>query len=111
MSSEKLLKQKTQADIQSAMKRFRSAQGMYEAPPTDVIDYGSYDQLSRAQIDQGVIAMVHQLNLSGGSVSDMDLYKLVRTYLWDEGARMAINEIVDGKTRHVPVTMQSCSLG
>lgn len=111
MSFEKTLKQETQVEIQSAVKRFRNALGMYEAPPTDVIDSGSYDLLSRAQIDQGVVALVLQLNLSGGSVSDMDLYKIVRAYLWDEAAREAINEIVDGKTRYVPVAMQSCSLG
>lgn len=56
-----------------------------------------YQNLSRLQIDQAVIAFVLHLNLSGGSVGDMDLYKLVRTYLWDEGAMAEINKIVERK--------------
>jgi hypothetical protein len=39
--------------------------------------------------------LVLATNLSGGSVeNDVDLYKLVRTYLWDDEARGEINAVV-----------------
>ncbi len=86
---------KAQLQIQDAMREFSG--GGRNEPPTQTVSYGNYKKLSRHQIDQGVIALVLQLNLSGGSICDMDLYKLVRTYLWDEEARANINEIVDDK--------------
>jgi len=40
------------------------------------------------------VALVLECNLSGGSIGDMDLYKLVRCYLHSEEARAEINAIV-----------------
>jgi hypothetical protein len=62
--------------------------------PEQVVKSGSYKTLSRHQIDQGVIALVLAANLSGGSMGDMDLYRLARTYLWSDEARTEINAVV-----------------
>jgi hypothetical protein len=90
--NDKLLKLKTQADINRALKEYRGES--YVEPPTKTICHDSYDELTRHQIDQGVIALAHACNLSGGSIDDVDLYKLVRTYLLDHGARAKINAVV-----------------
>jgi hypothetical protein len=94
IDKEQQLKTKTQQTIQAAMREFREG-GVFD-PPNEVIDSAHYNKLTRLQIDQGVIAMVLQLNLSGGSVGEVDLYRLIRSYLWDEETRVEINKIVDG---------------
>jgi hypothetical protein len=75
-----------------ALKSFRGES--YVEQPKTVISSENYGALSRHQIDQGVVALVVHSNLSGGSVGDMDLYKLVRTYLLDPRARSEINAVV-----------------
>jgi DNA-binding transcriptional regulator YdaS (Cro superfamily) len=90
--TEKLLKQASIADINAALKRFRGPS--FVEPPKQVVDCDEYKQLNRLQIDQGVIALVLACNLSGGSVGDMDLYRLIRTYLLDQSARDEINDVV-----------------
>jgi len=80
------------AAINAAMKNYRGES--YVEPPKKTVCIDDYRRLSRFQSDQGVIALVHAANLSGGSIDDMDLYKLVRTYLWDDEARSAINAVV-----------------
>jgi len=79
--------------INQALKNYRGA--MYVNPPKKVIKSDNYARLSRDQLDQAVIAMVHAANLSGGSVGDVDLYKLVRTYLQCDTAGTEINAVVD----------------
>jgi hypothetical protein len=107
MVSDKLLKAKAQEAIRSALEAYRGGgTGLYESPPKETVAYGNYDKLNRHQIDQGVVALVLHLNLSGGSVADMDLYKLVRTYLWDEDARSKINKVVEEKNL---INCPSCS--
>ncbi|AIY39907.1 hypothetical protein LT85_0747 [Collimonas arenae] len=90
--SDKQLKQKSVAVINAALKLYRGP--AYVSPPKKVVGYADYQKLTRHQIDQGVISLVHACNLSGGSVEDMDLYKLVRTYLWHREARAEINAVV-----------------
>ena len=94
MGSDKQLKIKTQQTIQSAMREFSGGEDII--PPKKVIDSASYKNLDRRQIDQGVVALILQLNLSGGSVGNVDLYNLIRTYLLNEDARVAMNKVVDG---------------
>lgn len=89
---ERSQKLQCQATINSALKNYRG--DSYVEPPTKVIKSDSYEKLSRQQSDQGVIAFVHACKLSGGSVGNMDLYKLMRTYLWHPEARADINAIV-----------------
>lgn len=89
---DKQLKQKSVQIINSALKLFRGPS--YVKPSTKVVDYENYEKLTREQCDQGVIALVHACNLSGGSVDNMDLYRLVRQYLWDLDARNEINKII-----------------
>jgi hypothetical protein len=67
----------------------------YVEPPKQLITLFKYKQLDRLQIDQGVIAFVLACNLSGGSMGDMDMYKLSRAYLWNENARAEINAVVE----------------
>jgi hypothetical protein len=93
MDTDKRLKIKTQEAIQSAMREFNGGEDC--AAPKNIIDSANYHKLDRRQIDQGVIALLLQLNLSGGSVGNVDLYRLIRTYLWDESARVEMNKIVD----------------
>lgn len=78
--------------INQALKVYRGAS--YVSPPKKVIYSDNYDRLSRDQSDQAVIALVHAANLSGGSVGDVDLYKLFRTYLQCGIARTEINAVV-----------------
>lgn len=89
----KQLKQKSMGIINFALKLYRGL--AYVKPPTKVVDYESYEKLSREQCDQGVISLVHACNLSGGSVMNMDLYKLIRNYLWYPEARVEINAVVN----------------
>jgi len=90
MDKRKLLQNITQQVIQTAMMEYSGVEA-----PKKVIHYDEYDELSRRQIDQGVLALSFQLNLTGASMVDVDLYRLVRTYLWNKEARSAMNEIVD----------------
>lgn len=78
--------------IADAMKNFRG--NSYVKQSEKVVSYGNYNELSREQSDQGVVALVVHCNLSGGSVAEMNLYKLIRTYLWSGHARSEINAVV-----------------
>lgn len=89
--TDKQVKIIAKAEINKALKLFRPS---YVKQHVDVVDHASYKKLSRDQIDQGVIAFVLECNLSGGSIMDMDLYKLLRTYLWNPDARAEINAVV-----------------
>ncbi|PWF44005.1 hypothetical protein [Massilia glaciei] len=91
--TDKTLKQEATIQINQALRLCRG-QESYVAPPNETVTCGSYRMLDRFQCDQGVVALVLACNLSGGSVNDVDLYKLVRTYLWDECARAEINAVV-----------------
>lgn len=88
-----LLKLNAQTAINQALKKYLGKS--YVEPPAKKIYSDEYNKLSRLQIDQGVIALVHSCNLSGGSIGDVDLYKLVRTYLFDQEARAKINAVVE----------------
>lgn len=87
----KLLKKSSMAIINDALKLYCGPS--YVKPPTKVVD-GDYRRLTREQCDQGVVALVHACNLAGGSGMDVDLYKLMRNYLWHPEARVAINAVV-----------------
>ena len=94
MTLDQLNKKSARAMISDAMKIFRGPESYVKQHKERVFSDG-YDKLSRHQIDQGVIALVLECNLSGGSVSGgVDLYKLVRTYLWDPQARSEMNAVV-----------------
>lgn len=92
MTLNQLNKKTAREIIADAMKIFRGAS--YVKQPTKLITSGNYGDLSRGQIDQGVVAFLVHCNLSGGSVGFMDLYKLIRTYLWNPQARTEINVVV-----------------
>lgn len=62
--------------------------------PKEEITFGRYATLNRDQIDNAVVGMRLLLNLSGASMGNVDLYELVRVYLWDEEARELMNEVV-----------------
>ena len=70
-------------------------EGTFIEPPAERVGFDEYHRLSRFQIDQGVVALVHVCNLTGGSVGDVNIYKLMRVYLLDADARAAINAIVE----------------
>ena len=89
------VKRKAQELIQGAMKLYRGES--YVQMPQYSVSSEELHTLNRLQIDQGVVAMVLHLNLAGGSLGCMNLYTLVRTYLWDEDARAAMNVIVAEK--------------
>ncbi len=92
VTDDKKLKKISVSNINAALTLYRGHS--YVNPPTQVVDYENYENLTREQCDQGVIALVHACNLSGGSVMDMDLYKLIRIYLWHPNARAEINAVV-----------------
>lgn len=45
-------------------------------------------------INTGVVVLTDYLNLSGGSVSDIDLYRLLEVYFKDINKRKLINEVL-----------------
>jgi hypothetical protein len=92
MTLDQLNKKSARAFIADAMKIFRGPS--YVKQPKKVISSASYNDLSRHQLDQGVIAMVVHCNLTGGPILDVNLYKLMRTYLWSTQARTEINAVV-----------------
>jgi hypothetical protein len=87
-----LNKKSAQAIIADAMKIFRGPS--YVKQSKKMIGTNAYDKLTNEQLDQGVVALVLHCNLTGGSVSDMNLYKLLRTYLQSSDARTEINGVV-----------------
>lgn len=93
MTENQVMKKTAQAIISDALKIFRGS-GWFVKQNKKSVCSDSYDKLSREQLDQGVVALVLECNLSGGSVIDMDLYKLIRTYLWSPEARTEINGVV-----------------
>lgn len=92
MTPDQIIKQRSVTAINKALEDYRGA--AYIEPPKKVVTSGHYGDLSRLQIDQAVVALIHACNLSGGSMGDMDLYKLVRTYLWSDEARNEMNAVV-----------------
>lgn len=58
------------------------------------IGSGSWADLDNFEIDRGVIKLVEYLNLTGGSIGNMALYKLVRNYLKNEAIRKDINQVL-----------------
>ena len=51
----------------------------------------AHEALSAEDINHGITAFVLFTNLSGGSVGDIQLYKLLQAYLLDPGKRAALN--------------------
>lgn len=92
MTENQVRKAQAQGLIAQALEVFRGES--YVEQPKKVISSERYDDLSREQLDQSVIALVVHSNLSGGSVGDMNLYKLIRTYLRNPTARSEINAVV-----------------
>ena len=52
------------------------------------------DQLTIAEINDAAWTAAMWLNLGGGSVGTIDLYRLLQAYLLDEAKQKEINEIV-----------------
>jgi hypothetical protein len=92
MTSDQLERRKAVRSINQGLKARR--EGEYVQPSSKVIRSNQYNKLSRHQIDQAVIAFVLAANISGGSVGDVDLYRLARAYLWDEEVRAKVNQVV-----------------
>lgn len=92
MTLDQLNKKSARAIIADAIKIFRGPS--YVKQSKKAIGSSAYDKLRRDQLNQGVIAMVLHCNLTGGSILDVDLYKLMRTYLWSTQARTEINAVM-----------------
>lgn len=54
-----------------------------------------HDKLTRSGLDAGVCAIFLLNNLSGGSVGDVDLYRLLDRYLLNLDDRKEINAIIN----------------
>ncbi|MGO4575023.1 hypothetical protein AB4Z48_03125 [Cupriavidus sp. 2TAF22] len=77
------------AAVQSAWPSF------YEEPMREDVSSASCKKLSHLQIGMGVRALVLACNLRGGSTGDVDIYRLMQAYFWDQDARQRINQIVE----------------
>ena len=55
----------------------------------------SWSNLDTNEINDTVSLMVTYLNLSGGSIGEIDLYELLQCYFRDEHARIEINKCVN----------------
>ncbi|MGZ3239520.1 MAG: hypothetical protein ACXWJK_03895, partial [Burkholderiaceae bacterium] len=89
---EKILRLQIQATIQSAMKKLIG--DSYVEQPKDVILFRDYAKLDHLQLWQGIRAFLLECNIEHGSTADVDIYKLVGIYLWNEEARAEINDVV-----------------
>lgn len=101
MATSKSYKEHAQAkrDIAQAQREIHTAvkkawPSFYEEPPRDEVGSAHCHKLSHLQIGVGVRALVLACNLYGGSMGDMDLYRLMQVYFRDQVARHRINEIV-----------------
>lgn len=63
-------------------------------PPKKEVMFDECHKLSRVQIDTGVRAFAMACNLYGGSMGDVQLYRLLNAYLRDPAMRGRINEVV-----------------
>lgn len=52
------------------------------------------EKLDVNDINLGVVALTDFFNLSGGSISSINLYRLLQTYFLDTKKRESINEII-----------------
>ncbi|ASV99009.1 hypothetical protein [Paraburkholderia aromaticivorans] len=64
-------------------------------PPKKEVMFDECHKLSRVQIDTGVRAFAMACNLYGGSMGEVQLYRLLQIYLKDPAARARINEVID----------------
>lgn len=53
-----------------------------------------FKNLDSNKINEAVGAFVDHLNISGGSIGNMDLYRLLRNYVKDEEVRIRINAVL-----------------
>lgn len=90
--NEKLLRLKVQASIHIAMKELVG--DTYDEQSKDTILYGEYSKINRLQLVQGIRALLLECNIEHGSSCDVDLYKLLPAYLWNEEARAEINAVI-----------------
>lgn len=54
-----------------------------------------HKKLKKEEINNAVVIFVVALGLTGGSVGDIDLYKLLQKYLLDLKFRKKVNKIID----------------
>lgn len=80
-------------EIQAAVQRVWPC--FYEKPMKKEVGSDSCHKLSHLQIGVGVRALALACNLWGGSMGDVDIYRLMQAYFWDKDARQRINEIVE----------------
>lgn len=81
-----------QQEIQAAVQRIWPC--FYEKPMKKEVGSDSCHKLSHLQIGMGVRALALTCNLWGGSMGDVDIYRLMQAYFRDKEARQRINEIV-----------------
>lgn len=60
----------------------------------DKIHSNDFDKISTNDLNKSVECMVNSLNLSGASVGEFDLYRLIQVYFRDEEKRRKINLII-----------------
>jgi hypothetical protein len=65
------------------------------SPPKKEVMFDECHKLSRMQIDTGVRAFAMICNLYGASMGDVQLYRLLNSYLCDPTLRARINAILD----------------
>jgi hypothetical protein len=52
--------------------------------------------IDREAINNAVVVFTDVLNLEGGSIGNIDLYRLLRNYLLDTDCRERVNKALDG---------------
>lgn len=60
----------------------------------DKIYSNDFDKIPTNDLNKAVESMIKSLNLSGGSVGDFDLYRLIQVYFQDKDKRRKINSIL-----------------
>ena len=82
-----------------------------EVVPTTTVHSDQAHALDRSLIIAAVVMMVALLGLSGGSVCDIDLYKLNVGYLKDHTLRNRINKAIQQREEEVRGTNDLMRLG
>lgn len=86
-------------DIKQIVRRHLSSSlsGYYGEPvpsPKSVYDSDQLHLVEVGQINDAAVLMVLYLGLPGGSIGDLDLYKLLQQYIRSDEARKEINVLL-----------------
>lgn len=91
MTSSRAARLKAQDHIRKAIAEYNECEA---SAATYEYDSGNVHTLSQQEITDGVVAFLLQCNIVAGSAGDIDLYRLIGTYVRDPAARQRVNRAI-----------------